>query len=387
MNRLCVLRPYLRSKTSLLLALALALPLLASCKGLRFNEEDSYGLKLVTLDISPEEYGLLNSQLQSKRPAQVEIRVAGEFKVFCSVSYAGRSSLDAYRKSYDLSFCDRRYNARSSYRLSAQFIDKTMARSLIGYEIFQSLGLSVPKCELATAYINRKYHGVYLFMETIDTEFYDVRKVATRELYKAQYGNASFRTDWASRISEAFDYDGKGEDNFTYLNEIYKILYNESQPEVFARKLETFFDIDSFLSYTAAALSINHWDGFDNNYYLVFDTGRKKLTTTPWDLDRIWEKPNDYSPDGLLERNALLARLLKIDAYRRTFIQKLMQINTEFPPEKLIERVKAYEAHASLAYSEDPILSRYKSSAFDELEKNILIWDEKIKEFLNRNPL
>ncbi len=373
------------SKISLLFALSL--PFLSSCKGLRFNEEDSYGLRLVTLDITPEEYGLLNGQLLSKRPAQVEIRVAGEFKVFCSANYAGRSSLDAYRKSYDLNFCEQKYNKRSSYRLSAQFIDKTLARSLIGYEIFKKMGLEVPKAELATAYINRKYQGVYLFMETVDNEFYKSHQISTRELYKAQYGNASFRTDWASRLSEAFDYDGRGEDNFTYLQEIYKLLYNEPQPEVFAQKLDSFFDTESFLSYMAVALSMNHWDGFDNNYYLAFDTDKKKLITTPWDLDRIWEKPNEYTPDNLLIRNEVLARLLKVESYHKNFVQKVAQINAEYPPEKLVELVKTYEAQAKKAYSEDPILSRYQATAYVELEENIVIWDAKVKEYLSRNPL
>lgn len=364
----------------------MALPLLVSCKGLNFNEEESYGLKLVSLDITPEEYGLLNGQLFSKRPAQVEIRVAGEFKVYCSASYAGRSSLDAFRKSYDLNFCDEKYKKRSSYRLSAQAIDKTMVRSLIGYEVFKELGLEVPHIEFASAYINRKYLGVYVFMEVVDKEFYKAHKMSVQEIYKARYGNSNFKTDWASRLSEAFSYDGKGEDNFVYLQEIYKLLYNEPSDVFFSEKLEKFFDVESFLSYAASALILNHWDGFDNNYFLTYDTDKKKLITTPWDLDRIWEKPEEPIED-LLTKNALLDRLLKIEKYRVSFVGKVAKLNTSFTPDKLVGEVQKHEATIREAYEEDPILHRYQTTAFVELEANIRAWDLKIKDYLSRNPV
>lgn len=382
MNRTFALRPSLLSK--IILATSF---LLASCKGLHFNEEESYGLKLVTLDISPEEYGLLNGQLFSKRPAQVEIRVAGEFKVFCSASYAGRSSLDAYRKSYDLNFCDQKYHKRSTYRLSAQAIDKTMVRSIIGYDVFKSTGLEVPKIELASAYINRRYQGVYVFMENVDKEFYKAHKLSVEQIYKARYGNANFRTDWASKLSQAFSYDGKGEDNYIYLQEIYRLLYKEPNDAVFAQTLEKFFDVDSFFSYMAGALVLNHWDGFDNNYFLTFDTGKKKLITTPWDLDRIWEKPNETQVDELLGKNLLLVRLLKNENYRKLFIGKVAQLNSEYTPDKLVEMLTNLEAQAREAYSNDPILSRYQSTAYGELEANIRSWDLKIKDYLTRNPI
>lgn len=387
MNRPCGLKPFLPSNViSFVVLLTLALPFILSCKGLSFNEEESYGLKLVSLDIKPEEYGLLNGQLLSKRPAQVAIRIAGEFEVYCSASYAGRSSLDSYRKSYDLNFCKKKYKKRSSYRLSAQAIDKTMLRSFIGYEVFKALDLEVPKLEFASAYINGKYLGVYVFMEVVDKEFYKAHDIAVQAIYKARYGNANFKTDWASRIPEAFSYDGKGKDDFVYLQEIYKLLYSEPNDGIFSAKLETFFDVDSFISYAAAALILNHWDGFDNNYFLAYDTSRKKLVTTPWDLDRIWEKPEELIED-LLKKNALLERLLKIETYRTRFIGKLLQLNAKFPPDKLVAQVKLQEAKIREAYEEDPILQRYQATAFAELEGNIQAWDLRIKDYLIRNPI
>ncbi|MBC7531703.1 MAG: CotH kinase family protein [Oligoflexus sp.] len=359
----------------------------SSCKGIHFNEENSYGLRLVSLDITPEEYGLLNGQLLSKRPAAVEVKVAGEFEVNCSASYAGRSSLDSYRKSFDLNFCDKKYNQRSHYRLSAQVIDKTMVRSLMGYDLFKAMDLETVKAEAASAYINSKYLGVYIFMETIDKEFFKARKLNVEGIYKARYANAGFRQDYASKVAQAFSYDGKGKDDFTSIDEIYKVLWLEPMDDQFGLKIDKLLDIDSFLSYAAVALYIEHWDGFDNNYFLAFDIDKKKLVTVAWDLDRIWEKPEDYAPEDLLSRNALLARLLKIPAYHRTFITKVNKLNGDFPSDKLIAMAQKYEEKSREAYGNDPILSRYQKTAFEELQKNISAWSVKIEEYLGRNPL
>ncbi len=359
----------------------------SACKGIHFTDEESYGLRLVSVKISPEDYGLLDGQVFSKRPVQADIRIDGELKVYCRISYAGRSSLDAYRKSYDLDFCNEKYNKRTGYRLSAQSIDKTMLRSLVGYKVFKAAGIEVPKTELASTYINKKYQGLYLFMEVVDKEFYKAHKLEIEEVYKARYGNAGFKQQWSSNVSEAFSYDGKGEDNFTYINEIYKLLYNEKDDLAFDVQLGKFFDSESFLSYMAGAVILNHWDGFDNNYFLAFDTGRRKLFTSPWDLDRIWEKPNDFQVENLLERNLLLERLLKIEGHRKFFLEKLASLHKSFDPDKLVETMKKYQEESELAYRSDPILSRYQDSAFTELEANIRLWDSKVKDYLNRNPL
>lgn len=386
MNLLQGLKPFSISDL-LKICFAFAIASAASCKGIHFNEENSYGLRLVTLDLSAEEYGLLNGQLLSKRPAAVEIRVAGAFKVNCSASYAGRSSLDSFRKSFDVNFCGKKYNKRSHYRLSAQAIDKTMLRSLLGYDLFKAMGLETVKAELASAYINSKYLGVYVFMETVDKEFFKAHKVDVDEIYKARYANAGFHQDYASKLPQAFSYDGKGKDNFTFLDEIYKALWLESKDDAFALKLGAILDIDSFLSYMAVALYIDHWDGFDNNYFLAFDKGRKQLITVAWDLDRIWEKVGEFTPESLTDRNSLLARLLKMPAYRSAFIGKVARLHTDYPAEKLIQTAQTYEEKAREAYGNDPILSRYQTTAFDELAKNIRAWDLHIAEYLARNPL
>ncbi|RZA17776.1 MAG: hypothetical protein EOP10_22105 [Proteobacteria bacterium] len=384
MNRAPAWNSFLLSKITLTFALIV---FSFSCKGIKFSEDESYGQKLVSLRITAEEYGLLNGQLLSKKPARAEIRVAGSLKVNCNVAYAGRSSLDAYRKSYDLDFCDEKYEKRTHYRLSAQAIDKTLTRSFMGYEIFKTLDLLHPKAEPAVFYINNKYQGLYVFMETVDKEFFKARKIEIDELYKARFANAGFSQAFSSKIPEAFSYEGKGEDRFTLIEEIYKLVWLEENDAVFAQKIEAIVDIDSFLSYAAAAVFIDHWDGFDNNYFFAFHNDSRKLITIPWDLDRIWEKVDGDSPELLLQKNALLARLLKNAGYKKTFLEKLTKLSKKYSTEKLVAMMRKKEDATRDAYRADPILARYQTTAFNEFELSIKAWNIRVLEYLARNPI
>ena len=138
---------------------------LCRCKTLPMKEEEYYGLQRVSLTLRPEELGKLNNEVASKDPVLAEIHIPGQVRVVCKVSFAGRSSLEAYRKSYNLYFCQERFRSRSEYRLSAQSIDGSLMRSLLGYPVFASLGLMTPQVESVAAYLNKNYLGLYLLLE------------------------------------------------------------------------------------------------------------------------------------------------------------------------------------------------------------------------------
>ncbi|MFY7930533.1 MAG: CotH kinase family protein [Oligoflexus sp.] len=363
------------------LCLAVSLLNLWACRSLPMKEINSYGLQLVSVDLKAEDMGRLNSQVQSKRPVAATIRIAGSMRTQCQVSYAGRSSLDAYRKSFELDFCDQTYRGRESYRLSAQSVDRTMLRSLVGYPIFQAVELKTPEVEAAAAYVNKDYLGLYLLLETVDREFYGKRKVAVREIYKARFGNAGFQRDFLNRLSEAFSVEDKP-DNYTFLKELYEALWSIDDDAVFYRRADQLLDIDNFLRYMAAAVFVCHWDGLNNNYYLGYELERQKLVTTPWDLDRIWERTGVFTPQSVISINALLVRLLKIPEVRARWIEILDLLTTRFPLEQLKGEVDRLGELTAQAYAKDPILSRKtQSEELDELKDRMEEWYEKIQDY------
>lgn len=363
-------------------AFSLILPFLASCKGVRIGDDEGYGLTTVSLRLTPENYGKLNAQLFSKRPADANIHIHGGVKVDCHISYAGRSSLDAYRKSYDLFFCKKRYKNRSAYRLSAQNIDKSMVRAILGYNAFRKMGLDAPDADVASAYINREYIGLYLLLETVDKEFFEAHGRSVRDIYKAKFGNAGFRQDFSNNLPEAFSYEGSP-DNFAILAGLYQALWKTTTDEDFSREVEKILDVDSFFAYMATSLSIAHWDGFDNNYFLVLDRGKNKLVTVPWDLDRIWEKTDSLGPEHLVGRNELLIRFLKIESYQKRFAAAIDKVRELYPVDQILEDMKQIQTRTAEAYKNDPILNYVspQDKVFQDLNDRILAWDESMKTY------
>lgn len=351
------------------------------CFGLPMKEEKDYGLPRVSIQVNAEELGLLNSQVQSKRPVEGEARIPGRWRGDCKISYAGRSSLDNYRKSLELSDCDELINNRSSYRVSAQSVDQTMLRSRLGYPIFASLGFEVPRAESVSAYLNKDYMGLYLLLELIDREFFDTRGYAVKDIYKARYGNAGFKAEFNSRLSEAFSYEGKPDD-FTLLRLVYDAVLGISDDQEFYRTLERWLDIDSFLRYAAAAIFTCHWDGMNNNYYLVLDKRKQKLFVVPWDLDRIWERTDLFDPEDFADLNLLFERLLEIPESRQRLRQILNQLESEFPLSRLLSDLDLMGKETAQAYAADPTLNGVpQEEAIGELKGRIEDWYNEVKAF------
>src|SRR5688500_7647078 len=84
---------------------------------------ESFGLPLVEIAVESENLAELNSTIGAKVPVPAAISIAGR-KFAGRVNYAGKSTLDHYKKSFDLYFDENDlFRGRSAYRLSAQATD------------------------------------------------------------------------------------------------------------------------------------------------------------------------------------------------------------------------------------------------------------------------
>lgn len=372
------------SPPSVVASLLAVFLLTLGCFGLPLKEQHDYGLARISIDVEPEQLGLLNSQIQSKRPVKGEAEIPGRWQGDCRVSFAGRSSLDNYRKSLELGDCDELFNSRTSLRVSAQSVDQTMLRSRLGYPIFAALQLEVPRAESVSAYLNRDYMGLYLLLELVDREFFETRGYDVKDIYKARYGNAGFKPEFNNRIPEAFSYEGKPDD-FTLMRVVYDAVVGISDDRVFYQTIDRWLDIDSFLRYTAAAIFMCHWDGMNNNYYLVLDKRKQKLFVVPWDLDRIWERNDLMDPDDFADLNLLFERLLQIPESRQRLRQILNELETQFPLSRLLAEVDKLGAETAAAYSADPSLSKIpQEEALGALKGRIEDWYGEVQSFNER---
>ncbi len=353
-----------------------------SCRSLRSTEQDNYGLPLVSLHLNPEDLGQLSNQSMSKRPVPARITIRPDLDTPGEIAFAGRSSLDAYRKSLQLEFGQGLYRERSRSRLSAQLMDTSMLRSMLAAEVFQVLQVPVSELEWVSAYLNLRFLGLYLLIENVDTSFFQRRSLPIRELYKAKFGNAAFRVAELSQLSESFTEEA-GLDRDVFLRELYVRIWDDANELSLRERISPLLDVDLFLRYMAAAVFMDHFDGFSNNYYLAFDSKRKLLLTIPWDFDRVWEKTSEQEPQNLVELNQLLSKLLQEDESRQRFILFLEQLLTQFSDEYCEQRIQSFQTRIAAAHSADPVLQRVPlTERSQELTRNLRLWRTKLQRYL-----
>lgn len=370
-----------RSKVLSSLFLGSILLLLSACGDLSETKVDGYGLPVVQIEMNSETLGLLLGQVTSKRPVAADVKMQGDIKMKCEVSFAGQSSLNDYRKSLNLRSCKNHPSDQTRFRLAAQNRDKTTNKAILAYEMFARSGMTVPTTELVSAYVNHDFLGVYLLTEPISSEYFHRRGIKVADIYQSKFGNAGFRKEFSSNLSEAFDYEGDGKDNYAALQGVYKSLWDNLSDEEFERRINLQIDVDNFMSYMATAVYSAHWDGFDNNYFMALDKSKRKLIVSPWDLDRVWEKAFEYNPADFLPRNQLLLRMMTIPSFKSVFVTKLDFLLTNFPLDVQLANFEMKKAHSYAALSMDKINGPDLDQSFEAFKEQIVVWNNKVRLF------
>mgnify|MGYP003684748621 FL=1 len=246
------------------------------------SHEEDFGLKRISITMDAEDLGELNNSYQAKRPFAARVDFNG--RVYRGkVNYAGKSTIDAFKKSLHLTFNKPVFFGRSSIRLSSQNVDDSLLRSLLGFKVFGMAGLMVPKVEPVAIYLNQKYMGLYQMIEPVDMEFFQVRGESPLDLYKAKFANANFGPEYLGQLDDAYTVRIKPK-SASAIRYLWELAIREDEASY--DELEKILDIENYLNYVAAAVILKHWDGFDNNYFLArMQDGRFRIV--PWDLAGI----------------------------------------------------------------------------------------------------
>ena len=207
--------------------------------------------------------------------------------------------------------------------------------------------------------------GVYTMIERVDNKF-----VANRFGRDNKGGNL-YKASLAQRGPMDLVYHGDRIEDYPTQGGLYNIgkANNEEEadysdilnfirvidgvkyetPEDFAQALEQVFNVDGFLRYMAAAVTLSGWDIYPyagNNYYLYNNPGTGKFEWIPWDL--TWggnpEQPL-FGREGLgfLERAPLYDRVFEVERYRVRYAAYLDLLNREwFTYENVSTRVERF---------------------------------------------
>ena len=142
------------------------------------EETPDYGLTPVLIDIEAEDFGRLNSTAFDKIPVRAKVTLSGQ-TYLAEINYAGKSTLDAFKKNYDVRLLETPYKNRYKWRLSSQFADASLIRASIGFQMFEAMGVPSPSVEFVSLAINGKAGGLYQLQELVDEEFFANRRLKT----------------------------------------------------------------------------------------------------------------------------------------------------------------------------------------------------------------
>ncbi len=80
--------------------------------------------------------------------------------------------------------------SQEELNLNADYVDQTLLRSYIGYDLFARVGVPTPRAGYARLYINDEYYGLFSQVEQVDERFLHRHGIELHgNLYKPFYGN------------------------------------------------------------------------------------------------------------------------------------------------------------------------------------------------------
>lgn len=277
---------------------------------------------------------------------------AGKSTYDTTVRIHGGASRDFSKKSlrFDLQNGDRLPSGEQHLIARAEFNDKSMLRTWLGYEFFRNgTLLPTPSSEFIHLRINERYFGLMNHVERIDGRFLTERGLdPDGNLYEADPplelavpgGNLTplatiedyYRTyQWHAG-------PGAWEDLIEFIEVTLQL-----PDKAFAEVIGDHVQIDSYLTYLAAMAVLQNQEHIRKNFYIYRDPDgeEKRWTAFPWDLDltfgHLWSEVDDvlderiisdgdlfvgeYAPERYGYYNQLADRMLKHPDLRRRFLR------------------------------------------------------------------
>lgn len=196
--------------------------------------------------------------------------------------------------------------------LRAEWNDKSMARTALGYRVFGAIsGLPTPDTEAVHLRINGAFYGVMNHVERIEDDFFRERGLDPRgSMYEADppiYFSTRANLDVLDNPSEyTIAYQQQlGDGDFADLRALIEDVLQEEDPEALRRKLGETVRGDDVLLFLAVNAVIQNRDFVRKNYFIYREEHAvdRRWRMIPWDVDLSfglqWTPENDVLDENI----------------------------------------------------------------------------------------
>ncbi|KLV23902.1 MULTISPECIES: CotH kinase family protein [Niallia] len=349
-------------------------------------------MKTYNIYIHPNDYKNLRKDIWSDDYVSGYLK-EGKNKYLIGISYRGHSTRNHTKKSYSIVFQNpSTVNGTHEIHLNAESKDPSLIRSKLSLDFFNSIGVLSPQTQHVLLTINGQYRGIYLQIESLDEYLLRKRNLADGDILYATDDDANFSlltVEGKPKKEILQGYTPKyqiGNSNQLFSDLLFKIntLLNLEFEQIIPKML----DIEKYLKWLAGVVCIQHFDGFDHNYAIYFNSSTNLFEISPWDCDGTWGRNRhgkvlNYDVVPIEGYNTLSARLIHIPAFRKIYKNILEEIlNDSFTAKTQSPIIEELFTKIKPQIEKDPFSSRL-ASFFDKEKQFILSYIQNRNRYLS----
>ncbi|HWH70041.1 MAG TPA: CotH kinase family protein [Candidatus Sulfotelmatobacter sp.] len=211
--------------------------------------------------------------------------------------------------------------------LNADYIDPTLMRSALSFQLFHNIGAAAPLCRHTELQISGERPQLYMALESVDSDFCARRGWKPGQIYYALNRNANFGliSPNTRTLKDPLDlgYRLVQQADPAPLRRLIMDL-NLASDQRFPAVVERCIDVAGYLKWLIVAVFVGNRDGFVHNYALYREPDSGLFRIIPWDYDATWGidvhgRPARLDRVPLEGWNRLTQRLLTSPLHRRQY--------------------------------------------------------------------
>jgi spore coat protein H len=265
--------------------------------------------------------------------------------------------------------------------------DPSLLHDAISFKLMRDAGILAPRTSYTKLWINGEYIGLYVVIENVDKTFLKGAFGGSNNdgnLYKTDRG-ASVPLNWQGPESKGYKDQGlkltsnETIDDWTNLISFIDLINNDHSPD-FKQKLESRFDVHTYLKILAIEKCVRSWDSYwggGNNFYL-YEHPDGKFRWIPWDMNETFQDVKVVSgislldgylvPTNKIDKRPLLKRIFEIEEWKNEYLDDACDlIHNNFTLDHLGKYILERHNLIADAYRDD----HYKYNSYGAFENSL----------------
>ncbi len=201
--------------------------------------------------------------------------------------------------------------------------DESYISQCLGYGLFQNAGIPSSRCSFAHVTVNGEDLGIYSNVESI-------KKSMIKRHFADDSGHI-YESGGDFRVQSIDEFQPKEDAVPPDCSDLAPIATAlDAPPDQLLSQLGEVVDMDSFMTYWAMEVIMDHWDGYANNrnnFYFYHDPTSNKMHMIPWGIDALFEgRERSTRPKSVFACGRMAWKLYDAPQTQAMYLSKLEQL-------------------------------------------------------------